>query len=170
MENIIIKEHHEKTWTGFFYSFFGVTLPFFLSIIGIFIFRKYDHIISFIDDGQFLIFSAGLLTSAYYIFNDEENKKSLKKTNLKFDRVVSHLTIGFLIVTSAMYAFLYTIEISYTSFDLNVWFIRIASLMILGFAIYASYSSIYVDFLKVYPDIDIEKESKKGVKDIMDKL
>lgn len=170
MENSINKLHNEKTWTGFLYSIFGVTLPFILSLIGILIIKKFEHIVSFIDDGQFLLFSAGLLTSAYYIFRDEENQRSLKKSVLKFDRLTSHLTIFFLIITSVMYAILYSIGISHSAIDLNVWFIRIASVVIFAFAAYASFSSIYVDFLKVYPDVDVKMESKKGVSDIMDKL
>jgi hypothetical protein len=170
MENSVIKEHNEKTWTGFLYSIFGVTLPFTLSFIGILVIKKYDYVVSFIDDGQFLLFSAGLLTSAYYIFRDEENQKSLKKSVLKFDRLISHLTIVFLIIASVLYAILYFIGISHFLFDLNIWFIRVISILIFAFSVYASFSSIYVDFLKVYPEIDIEKESKKGVKDIMDKL
>ncbi|MDA3945048.1 MAG: hypothetical protein PF694_16080 [Bacteroidetes bacterium] len=170
MENSLNRLHNEKTWTGFLYSIFGVTLPFILSLIGILIIKKYEHIVSFIDDGQFLLFSAGLLTSAYYIFRDEENQRSLNKSALKIDRLTSHLTIIFLIITSVMYAILYSIGISHSSIDLNVWFIRIASVLIFSFAVYASFSSIYVDFLKVYPNVDIGKESKKGVSDIMDKL
>lgn len=170
MENSINNGHNEKTWTGFLYSIFGVTLPFLLSLIGILIIKKYEHIVSFIDDGQFLLFSAGLLTSAYYIFRDEENQKSLNKSDLKFDRIISHLTIIFLIVTSVMYAILYSIGISHSSIDLNIWFIRVASILIFAFSVYASFSSIYVDFLKVYPTVDIGEESKKGVADIMAKL
>ena len=170
MDENIIKLHKEKTWTGFLYSIFGVTLPFFLSLIGIMIVTKYEHIISFIDDGQILLFAAGLLTSAYYIFRDDENQKSLRKSELKVDRLVSHLTILFLIFTSVMYAILYTLEISNSEFDINVWFIRFSSIIIFGFAGYASYSSIYVDFLKVYPIVDVKKESTKEVKNIMDKL
>ncbi len=170
MESTINKLRNEKTWTGFLYSIFGVTLPFILSLIGILIIKKYEHIVSFIDDGQFLLFSAGLLTSAYYIFRDDENQRSLRKSALKFDRLASHLTIVFLIISSVMYAILYSIDISHPAIDLNIWFIRVASVIIFAFSVYASFSSIYIDFLKVYPDVDVKKESKKGVSDIMDKL
>jgi Kef-type K+ transport system membrane component KefB len=171
MDNSTIKKQHkEKTLTGFLYSIFGVTLPFLLSLIGILMIKKYENIVSFIDDGQILLFSAGLLTSAYYIFREEENQRSLKKSNLKFDRLISHFTIVFLIISSVMYAILYTFSISKVDFDLSTWFIRITSVIIFCFAIYAAYSSTYVDFLKVYPVVDVKKESTKGVKDIMDKL
>lgn len=170
MEENIKELHKEKTWTGFLYSIFGVTLPFFLSLIGIMMITKYEYIISFIDDGQILLFAAGLLTSAYYIFRDDDNQESLRKSNLKRDRLVSHLTIVFLIFTSVMYAILYTIGISNSEFDINVWFIRLSSIIIFGFAVYAAYSSIYVDFLKVYPIVDVKKESAQEVKSIMDEL
>jgi hypothetical protein len=170
MDISVIKEHSEKTRTGFLYSIFGVTLPFILSLIGILIIKKYDHIISFIDDGQILLFSAGLLASAYYIFRDDENQKSMKKSTLKCIGLVNHLTIIFLIITSVMYAILYSFGISQTSIELNIWFIRISSVFIFSFSAYASYSSIYIDFLKVYPTVDVKKESTQAVQDIMDKL
>ncbi len=169
MEENIKKLHKEKTWTGFLYSIFGVTLPFFLSLIGIVMITKYDYVISFIDDGQFLLFAAALLTSAYYIFRDNENQKSLRKSK-RGDRLVSHLTIIFLIFTSVMYAILYTIGISNSEFNLNIWFIRLSSIVIFGFAVYATYISTYIDFLKVYPIVDVKKESTQEVKNIMDKL
>lgn len=166
----IKKLHNEKTWTGFLYSIFGVTLPFFLSLIGIIMISEYKHIISFIDDGQILLFAAGLLTSSYYIFRDDENQNSLKKSKLKRDRLVSHLTIIFLIFTSVMYAILYTIGISNSEFNINLWFIRFSSIIIFVFAVYAAYCSIYVDFLKVYPIVDVKKESIEEIQNIMDQL
>lgn len=170
MKDEIKKIHAEKTWTGFLYSIFGVTLPFFLSLIGILIISKYDYIISFIDDGQILLFAAGLLTSAYYVFRDEDNQRSLKKSELKLYRLISHLTIIFLIFTSVTYAILYTIVISNSEFNINIWFIRLSSFVIFLFSAYAAYSSIYVDFLKLYPIVDVKKESTKGIENIMDKL
>ncbi len=176
MDDTIVKLHTEKTWTGFFYSLIGVTLPFTLSLIGILIIKKYDFIVSFIDDGQILLFAVGLLSSAFYIFRDESNQKSLKKAKLKIDRLISHFTILFLIVSAVMYAIIYSFTLMETEatiatdITINTWFIRISSVLIFIFALYASYSSIYVDFLKVYPIVDVKKESTKGVKDLLDKL
>lgn len=170
MDISVIKEHSVKTWTGFLYSIFGVTLPFILSLIGILIIKKYEHIVSFIDDGQILLFSAGLLASTYYILRDDENQKSHKKSPLKGIGLVNHLTIVFLMISSVMYAILYSFGISRASIDLNIWFIRISSVIIFLFSAYASFSSIYIDFLKVYPIIDVKKESTQAVQDIMDKL
>ncbi len=170
MENLIIKERCEKTWTGLMYSIFGVILPFILSLIGILIIKKYEYIISFLDDGQFLLFSAGLLTGAFYLFRDDENQKSMKKYASKFARLVSHLTIMFLIIASVMYAILYTLGISDILLDLNIWFVRVMSVLIFVFSIYATFSSIYFDFVKVYPEVDIERERQKGVKNIMDQI
>lgn len=170
MEIQIKKLHSESTWTGFLYSIFGVTLPFILSFIGILIIKKYEHIISFIDDGQILIFSAGLLTSAIYLFRDEENIRALKKAQFKYDRLLSHLNIVFLIVTSVIYAILYSIGISHKNIDLNLWFVRISSVLLFCLSVYSTYRSIYIDFLKIFPITDVQAESEKGVQDLMDKL
>ena len=170
METPIIKQHYEKTLTGFLYSIFGITLPFILSLIGILIIKEYNYIVSFIDDGQILLFSAGLLTSAYYIFRDEENQKSLKKSQLRYDRILSHLSFMFLIITSVMYAILYSFRISNENIDLNIWFVRISSVILFGLSVYSAYRSIYLDFLKVYPIIDVKKESNKCVNKIIEEL
>jgi len=165
-----LQEHKDKTQIGFFYSIAGVTLPFLLSLLGIAMINKYEFVVSFVDDGQFLLFSAGLLTSAYYILRDEENQRSLAKSSIKNKKVLNHATVLLLIVSSVMYALLYFVQISDAAINLNVWFIRASSLLLFSFSCYASYNSIFVDFLKVYPPVDVKKESTMGVNNIMDQL
>lgn len=157
----------EKTWTSFLYTIFGVTLPFFLSLLGIAMLRKYEFIISFVDDGQFLLFSVGLLTSALYIFREEENQRALKKW---YDKILSHGTFFILLFSSALYAILYTLGILSEYQDMNVWFIRISSLIIFIFAMIAAFRSIYIDLLKIYPHVDVKKISTDQVNNIMDQL
>ncbi|MBK7107222.1 MAG: hypothetical protein IPH62_18260 [Ignavibacteriae bacterium] len=172
MEILERKLHSEKTWTGFLYSLSGITLPFLISLIGIFIIQKYEHIISFIDDGQILLFSAGLATGAFYLFRDEENQKALKKSVFKFDRLLSHLSIFFIIISSVIYAILYSIEISHKNIDVNInlWFVRIASILLFILSSYTSYRSIYIDFLKIYPNIDVKSKSNEEVENILEGL
>lgn len=170
MEKSVLKEHGEKTRIRLGYSVAGVTFPFVLSLIGIFLIKKYEYILSFLDDGQFLIFSTGLLTSALYIFRDNESQKNLKKSLFKFDRLLGHLIYSLLIITSAMYAIMYTVGIMHVSIDLNIWFIRVTSILFFSLSIYVLFRSIYVDFLKEHPGVNIEKERKKEINKIMNEL
>ena len=54
--------HFEKTLKGFSYSVLGY-FTFILSLIPIIILKKYDAIYTFLDQGQFLLFGAGLYNS-----------------------------------------------------------------------------------------------------------
>lgn len=176
-DNEFKKWHSRKTWRSFFYSLIGVTLPFFLSLICIIMIRKYEFIISFVDDGQFLLFSVGLLTSAFYIFREDENQKEIRDLTLtirgKSFRLenLGDFIMFFLLFSSVIYALLYTFTLIDISFlPVNIWFVRIASLLIFGFSLFSIFKGIQVDYYNKSPKVDIQKESKKGVDDILQQL
>lgn len=157
--------HLEKTWRGFFYNVLGVTLPFILSLIPILILKKYENIFSFLDHGQFLIFSAGLFTSSVFLFS--ENHKSIKS---KSDKILSNISLWSLIICSSFYAIIYCLNILEINIKIDLLFIRFASLILYFIAVYSIYRSVYIDFLKTYPKVDVKKESKKGVDNILGQL
>lgn len=160
------KIHLEKTIKGFSYNIMGVTLPFILSLIPIFVLNKYDAIWTFFDEGQFLLFAAGLYTSSIFLFG--ENKQSIVKTK---DKILSNLVMWFLIISASFYAIIYCLNlIENKSFVLNIFFIRGTSTFLFIVSVFSIFRSIYIDFLKSYPEIDIKKESKKGVDDIINQL
>lgn len=161
IENI----HLEKTWKSFFYTVIGVTLPFLLSLIPIITLSEYKKIVSFLDDGQFLLFGAGLYTSSHFLFT--ENSKSVK---LKKDKVLCNIVFWALIFCSSFYAILYLVQIIDYKSTINLLFVRIGSVILYFLAIYSIYRGIYVDSLKVYPEIDIKKETKQEVDNILDQL
>lgn len=164
------KLRKEKTWTGFSYTVFGTTLPFFLSLLGILLISKSGEIISFLDDGQVLLFSVGLLTSSFYIFRDEDNLKTLRKSKHKLNILINHFILIFLLFCSVIYAILYTINISESILEINILFVRWSSIIAFIFALRATYISINIDLYKIYPPIDVQKESQHEVKNIMDEL
>lgn len=170
------KWHSRKTLRSFFYSILGVILPFLLSLIGIMIISKYEYIISFLDDGQVLLFSVGLLTSAFYIFREDENVKEVRQLKLKLFKWKIRLeNLGdfvmiFLLFSSVIYAILYIFQIITPSVNINISFIRIVSILIFLFSLFAIFQGIRVDNLNKYPKVDVRKESQKGVNNILDKL
>lgn len=159
------KIHLEKTWKSFSFSVLGITLPFILSLIPILILRDYQEIIAFFDDGQFLIFGAGLFTSSYFL--NTENFKSIEKRRDKF---LSNFGFWALIICSAFYAIIYCLKISEIDLNIDLVLIRSSSIVLYLVAIYSVYRSIYIDFLKIYPEVDVKAESTKEVDDIIGKL
>jgi len=158
--------HLEKTIKGFTYNVIGVILPFILSLIPIFILSKYDAILTFLDKGQFLLFGAGLYASSIFLFG--ENRSSIRKTK---DKILSNLVIWFLIICSTFYAIIYCLDlINNSAYSLNTGFIRGASIVLFIISVISIYRSIYIDFLKSYPEVDIKEESKKGVDNILKQL
>ncbi len=158
--------HLEKTLKGFSYNVIGVILPFILSLIPILILGKYNAILTFLDEGQFLLFGAGLYTSSIFLFG--ENRQSIRTTK---DKILSNLSLWFLIISSAFYAIIYCLDlIQNNSFSINKIFIRLASIGLFTVSVISVYRSLFIDFLKSYPEVDIKEESKKGVDNILKEL
>jgi hypothetical protein len=144
----------------------GVILPFILSLFGIMLFGKYEAIWTFLDQGQFLLFGAGLYTSSIFLF--QENKKSVRQTK---DKVLSIASVWLLIFCSGLYATIYSYGLlDNVSDTMNAIFIRITSVIFFIISLVSVYRSLFIDFLKVYPDVDIKDESKKGVDNILKQL
>jgi hypothetical protein len=158
--------HFEKTLKGFSYNVLGVILPFILSLIPIVILKKYDAIYTFLDQGQFFLFGAGLYTSSIFLFG--ENKSSIRKLR---DKLLSNLSFWLLIISSAFYAIIYCLDLlKELGFSLNIFFIRASSFILFGIAVISIYRGVFIDFLKTYPEVDVKEESKKEVDHIMDQL
>lgn len=166
MEDQLKKSHLEKTFKAFSYNILGVILPFILSLLAILVLKKYAAIWSFLDQGQFLLFGAGLYTTSIFLFG--ENRVSISK---KRDKIMSNLSFWLLIVCSALYAIIYCLDlVKSDAFSVNTTFIRFSSLLLFSISIFSVYRSLYIDFLSSYPDIDVKGKSKEGVEDIMKNL
>ncbi len=161
----IKKTHQEKTWKSFFSNILGTTLPFILSLLPILFLKEYRYILSFFDDGQFLIFGAGLFTSSYFLYN--ENQISIRK---KWDKFLNGFCFWALIICSASYAIIYCLKILNVQFTIDLILIRIVSIVLFLFAVFAVFRSIYLDFLKEYPEVDVKAENLKQVDNILDQL
>lgn len=160
------RKHLEKTIKGFSYNVIGVILPFILSLIPIFILGKYNAIWTFFDQGQFLLFGTGLYTSSIFLFG--ENRQSIRRTK---DKILSNLSLWFLIICSAFYAIIYCLDlIANESYSMNTALIRWASILLFAISVFSVYRSLFLDFLKSYPEVDIKEESKKGVDNILNQL
>ena len=153
----------EKSLKSFFYNLSGVILPFLISLLVLSFFMKLDMISSFLDEGDTLLFSAGLYTTSWYMFNENKHK-----TRTSFDKVLSHLTLLFLIFSSSLYAIVYSraLLIGY-QIPYSIPFIRISSSVLFTVSIIALYRSTYI---AENPVPNIEGTSASDVKEIMDEL
>jgi hypothetical protein len=159
------KTHIEKTWKGFSYNILGITLPFILSLIPILVLKEYQEILAFLDDGQFLIFGAGLFSSSYFLYS--ENLNSIKK---KEDKFLSNLCFWAIIICSSFYSIIYCLKVIGTNFSIDLTLIRLSSIFLYLIASYSIFRSIHLDFLKIYPEIDVRSESAKEIDGILEQL
>jgi len=158
--------HIEKTLKAFFYNIGGVILPFILSLFPIILFNKYDAIWEFLDEGEFLLFSAGLYTTSFYIYG--ENTNSIKE---KTDKILKNISVLLLILCATLYAVIYCIKLFHNfSLNLNTPFLRIISILLFSGAVWSLYRSLYIDYLKATPQVNITEENKANVDDIMKQL
>lgn len=162
----IEKIHIEKTLKAFSYNVLGVIFPFILSLLPILILRQYAAIWSFLDEGDFFLFSAGLFTTSIFLFS--ENNPSI---NEKSDKLLSNLSLWLLIICSAFYAIIYCLNIvNRDDLKLDLRFIRCSSLILFSIAVYSVYRSLFIDQLRIYANVDVKKSSKEGVDEILKNL
>ncbi|HLP53546.1 MAG TPA: hypothetical protein VK151_00885 [Fluviicola sp.] len=159
--------HTEKTIKSFSYSVLGTILPMLLATLPVLLFNNSEKLWKFFDEGEVLLFGAGLFTSALFLFG--ENKPSIKKT---VDKILSNLSLWLLIVCSAFYAILYTVEIFGEEYlaKINYAFVRCTSIVLFIVSMLAVYRSTFIEFKKVYTSVDVKKKSEAGVEGIMDQL
>ncbi|WP_299579537.1 hypothetical protein [Mucilaginibacter sp.] len=161
------KPRFQKTLKIFFYNVLGIILPFLLSLIPIMILNKTDMIYSFLDQGQFFLFSAGLLTSAILIFS--ENRSAIK---LNFDKFLDFISIWLLIFCSAFFAIIYCLSLIDLPpcYPIAKWFIRSTSLILFIIALISIYRSVYIDSIKVNAKVDVKTKSANEIESLMGKL
>jgi len=161
------KLRYQRTLKVFFYNVLGVILPFLLSLIPIMILNKTDKIFSFLDEGQFFLFSAGLLTSAILVFG--ENRTAIKSD---FDKFLNFMSLWLLIFCSAFYAIIYCLSLINIPpcYAVSTWFIRSSSILLFVIALTSIYRSVYIDSIKENSKIDVQGQSNDEINSIMDKL
>jgi len=157
------KQRLHRTLKVFFYNVLGVILPFLLSLIPMFILSKTEEISSFLDQGQFFLFSAGLLTSSILMFG--ENRDFIKTD---FDKFLNFISFWLLIFCSAFYAIIYCLSL--IKIPMYTAFIRSSSIILFIIAIVSIYRSVFIDSIKIKPKIDVKKESDNEINSIMETL
>ncbi len=157
--------HLEKSIKTFSYTFGGTILPLIIALFAMLLLNRNSEFWKFLDKGDVLIFSAGLYSTAWFLFS--ENSTSVRD---KKDKILWNLSILFLIICSALYAIVYSVSITQNSETiLNIGFLRTVSCILFAISTIAVWRSIFID-QKKFPSPDIQASSASGVSDIMDQL
>lgn len=149
-----------------FYNIMGVVLPFIISVIIVSIFSEVTLIWQFIDQGNFLLFSASFYTTSIYLFRENQNSIQDEK-----DFWLDLLAIWILVILASIYGVLYFMQINNTDLsDTKIVILRVLSLIIFFKSIYSLYRGFRLDNLNRVPKIDVEKHSKGEIDNIVNNL
>lgn len=144
----------------------GVTLPFIVALIPIVTLGRFDSFLSFLDEGQFFLFGAGLFTTSHFLLNENGSCLSMRR-----DKVMKELSLWLLIICSGFYATLYSIKMVDYASDWDRVLVRVSSVMLYLISLWSCYRSIRVDMIKKdVPIVDVKEESRKSVDNIMSQL
>lgn len=154
----------QKAIKTFAYTIGGTLLPLVIAFFALPLFDKTSEFLKFFDKGDFLIFSAGLYTTAWLLYS--ESAAFIKE---KKDKILSNLSILNLIICSAIYAIIYSFNLAHNEkYVVNLVFLRIASLSLFVISVFAVWRSIYIN--KLYTETDARASSNTEVQDIIDQL
>jgi hypothetical protein len=164
-----IKKYNKKVYSMFFHTAIGVILPSIIAAILLILICKTKYLINFIDNGDLCIYSAALFVSASFLF--KENNNSIDN---KIDNFLSEFLQYFLVLAAIMYGGIYLLHNLAYNIDklikINITYIRVVSILLFILALFSVYRSISLNYKSIFPNIDVEKESKENVNDIMEKL
>ncbi|SDM91227.1 hypothetical protein SAMN05421813_12839 [Daejeonella rubra] len=158
------KAHYSKTVKTFIYNVLSIILPFILSLFAIGLLKRYDKVSSFLYEGEFLLFSVGLLTNAMYMFN--ENRASIKNY---FDKLLNHACWWLLLFCATFYAIMYAFN-ELTSYQLDNDLIGIFTGTMFVISVIVSFRSTLLDSLRTYPRIDVDQVNRSAIDNIMEEM
>lgn len=154
----------QKAIKSFAYTIGGTLLPLIIALFALPLMDKTSEFLKFFDKGDVLIFSAGLYTTAWLLYS--ESAAFIKERN---DKILSNLSILFLIICSAIYAIIYSFNLAHNGqYEVNLLFLRISSSLLFAISVLAVWRSIYIN--KLYSETDTRSSSNSEVQDIMNQL
>ncbi|MCX5748880.1 MAG: hypothetical protein NTZ10_01355 [Candidatus Saganbacteria bacterium] len=162
--------------TGLMHNVIGTVLPSIIGLILLSVISKPKEVHIFIDKGDLFLYSAALLSSSLFLFNENENKEWILKKNMMVDYYISISLIWFIIFSSVMYGGIFLsgqiIPVLNTAINIDLNLVRWVSVLLICFSIYCSYRALSVQFesKEDLPDVDLKQESDNEIDDLMVKL
>lgn len=161
-QNKLIMERARRV---LFSSVFGTVLPVIIGMTILILFSELGKFTSFIHDGTFCLFSAGLITSAMYIMDD--NTELIRE---KWDKRIHKYSKPIWIIVATVFGLLFAKENLGFDHEINKWFLWFISIIPFLFAIWALYRALVIEGKGNPPTIDPQKKSQEGVDNILDNL
>ncbi|AGA77678.1 hypothetical protein [Echinicola vietnamensis] len=155
----------EKAHRTLFYTVFGTILPFIIGAVILIAFTKFKELVTFITDGTFCLFAAGLLTSATFLMN--ENSDSIRS---KWDKRIHKYLQPVWIIVAIVYGAVYAKVNLPINEKINTVFLWIVSIVCFLFSIYALYRALYIEGVQNPPKVDALKNRKTDIDNIMDEI
>lgn len=171
------KKIRNKSILALSYTVGGTILPFLIASILLRTFSKLNiaMVFLFIDKGDFLLYGVALMAGAYYLFNEKDNKDFINnQQNSGLLNAISHLLIPFIILASVVYAGIYMKESiippSISEIVLDIGFIRWFSIITLCCSVYASYKALWIQNVRMLPELDVKEERNSELNDLANKI
>lgn len=168
MKKDIKKEYYERTNNAFLHTVVGCVLPFLIASILLIMISKSDKILQFLDKGDFCIYSAALFSTSIYLFN--ENEQDIRS---RFDKWLYSVLNYLLLFAAVIYGAIYLIETLNSAssvISINFWIVRVFSIALFIFSLISVYRSLLIQKKAIFPEVNVESESKKDINQIMKEL
>jgi len=164
------KEHKYKrmAFSATFWTVLGTILSLIFGSIILFTFSESDKIISFVDRGDFCLYSAGLLSSSLFVLS--ENKNNMRGWH---NSILYPCAFLLIIIAAALYCAIYiasdllTLK---TNIKISNNFVHWTSFILILFSLIITYRALLIDFKFRPPEVDPAKKEGKEIKSIMDQL
>ncbi len=148
-----------------FSSVFGTILPVIIGMTILILFSEFGKFTSFIYNGTFCLFSAGLITSAMYIMDN--NTELIRE---KWDKIIHKYSKPIWIIVATVFGSIFAKENIGFDHEFNKCFLWFISIIPFLFAIWALYRALVIEGKGNPPTIDPQKKSQDGVNNILDNL
>lgn len=165
VNQIQLEKIKERAWRALFHNVFGTILPLFIGTIILVLVSKYCELVSFIYDGTFCLFSAGLLTSAKYIM--DENITLVRE---KWDRRLINYSQPLLYLVALVFGFLFAKDELGFNAKINNSFLWAVSIIPFVIAVWFLYRALIVEGRANPPQIDPVKGNRDAVDAMIDTL
>lgn len=164
------KEHayKRKAFQAAFWNVLGTVLSLLFGSVILFTFSEPDKIISFVDRGDFCLYSAGLLSSSLFVLS--ENKKNIRNW---YNSMLYPSAFLLIIISAALYCAIFIAsDLIHLPINVNVssTFVHLTSYLLILFSLIITYRALLIDFKYRPPEIDPVKKEEEQVQNIMNQL
>jgi hypothetical protein len=162
------KQYRQKAIYAAFYTVLGTLLPLILGSIILLAYSSSAKIVGFIDRGDFCLYSAGLLSSSFFLLSD--NHEKLRKWH---NSILVPVCFVLIIIAAGLYCSIFIgtdLLKEQIKLTMSNSFIRITSFILIAFSLIITYRSLIIDYKNRPPKVDVLKKEDEQVQTIISQL